>query len=512
MSTDYFYGLPQDDWGDAHGEEPDNVEDSPAIDVYDAHQIRFQLLDLQLLDRATDLEFARPLGTNLYSDAPAIDDLVTGVFEAIEAHLGGISSRYRPNYQANTKMLILNLLGAYIEHPAMFVRCSMRHGGYKAKSRYNKGGISKNIITIIEVLHELGLIVDLTDGYFERPKKAGKQTRFRVGLPLARLFDDYLGMEPSSTQIRYDHEEIILKGPKPDKGVAKFMEYEDNSSTRRKRQNINRFNRRIQGHDICLSLNKAEQDLLARIFLKDKKDRFDGTEDEDLPYFNTDKNKLYRVFNEGSFQQGGRFYGLWVQSVPSKIYPFRCRLLIDEERTVELDYSNLHPHMLYTIEKKPVPAGDLYALEGVDPDMRDLVKTLVNTMLNAKSINSALKAIEKAPPEGFEGVSSYAELKRLSDKILAKHEPISRHFGSGVGRSLQYKDSRIAEGIMLDLDRLGIVCLPVHDSFIVQTRYEKKLREAMENNYRDIMHGEPPEVDRKKIKQKHRKELNQRLI
>ena len=130
---------------------------------------------------------------------------------------------------------------------------------------------------------------------------------------------------------------------------------------------------------------------------------------------------------------------------------------------MELDYSNLHPHMLYRLEEKTVPVGDLYTLKGVDPAKRPVVKKLFNAMLNASSIDSGIKAIRKKPPEGFTGITT-AELKEIAEKILAKHAPISHHFGTGVGLKLQYKDSRIAEGIMLDLDRRDIVCIPIHES------------------------------------------------
>jgi len=505
-------GPGPDDWNDPQGEEPGNLEEIPLTEEYDAPQVKLQILDLKLLLRAKNLEFSRPLDINLWSASPAIEALVTSIFEVIDDHLSGVSPRYQNNYKTNIKVVILNLLAAYNKHPEMFVRCSMRPVNYKAKSRYNTHGVSKNIITIIKAMKATGLVSELAIGFLDRSSNEGKLTRIRAGRPLVELFQKHLGLNPAELEIERHHEEVVLKLPKADqrKGQSKYMEYEDDTATNTMRSVVQHINSRLQDHDICLGPNEAELELLATIF-KEHNPTFNDMEDHEIPYFNTANGKLHRVFNEGSFELGGRFYGHWVQSIPARIYPFRCRLFIDNEPVVELDYSNLHPHMLYSQEEKPVPAGDLYTLEGVGSEKRPVVKKLFNAMLNASRIDSGVKAIRREPPEGFAGITT-TELKTLSEKILAKHDPICHHFGTGIGLKLQYKDSCIAEGIMLDLDKKDIVCIPIHDSFIVQAKHEETLRETMAENYRRVMKGEPPEVDKKEIKRKHRELLNPDLI
>ena len=61
-----------------------------------------------------------------------------------------------------------------------------------------------------------------------------------------------------------------------------------------------------------------------------------------------------------------------------------------------------------------------------------------------------------------------------------KHRVIADKFFTGYGKRLQFFDSIIAEDIMLVLNRLGIACLPVHDSFIVAYMYEQLLRAVMD--------------------------------
>jgi hypothetical protein len=70
--------------------------------------------------------------------------------------------------------------------------------------------------------------------------------------------------------------------------------------------------------------------------------------------------KLYRIFNRGSFSNGGRFYGTWWQQIPKEIRP---QLLIDGEPTIEHDYPQLHPNMLYAQIGARLE-GDAYAVDG----------------------------------------------------------------------------------------------------------------------------------------------------
>ena len=58
------------------------------------------------------------------------------------------------------------------------------------------------------------------------------------------------------------------------------------------------------------------------------------------------RRKLNRVFNNGTFDHGGRFYGGWWQRVDGKI---RKDIRINNLATVEIDYSAIHVIMLYAL-------------------------------------------------------------------------------------------------------------------------------------------------------------------
>jgi len=59
---------------------------------------------------------------------------------------------------------------------------------------------------------------------------------------------------------------------------------------------------------------------------------------------NTSAVTYARIFNNSSFEQGGRFYLPWWQIVPRNI---RDALLINGEPTVEIDFPQHHVTMLY---------------------------------------------------------------------------------------------------------------------------------------------------------------------
>jgi hypothetical protein len=70
------------------------------------------------------------------------------------------------------------------------------------------------------------------------------------------------------------------------------------------------------------------------------------------------------------------------------------------------------------------------------------------------------------------------DLKILIQGFLKKHEPIKDLFAK-TGLKLQRLDSDISEDIMTHFCSLDIPILGVHDSYIVATIYEEKLRKAM---------------------------------
>jgi hypothetical protein len=189
--------------------------------------------------------------------------------------------------------------------------------------------------------------------------------------------------------------------------------------------------------------------------------------------------QLKRIFNNSTFKQGGRYYGGWWQRIPRN---YRKYILIDDQMTVEIDYSAFHPQLLYMIKKLEPPLGDAYSLPGIPEKARLLIKKTFNILVNATSEESALKAIRKLrrdgdvpkPPKGLTD-------KLIIDAIRVKHSALDEFFCSGYGTKLQRIDSDIAEQVMLELVQKVIAVLPIHDSFIVRHDHRHALEQAMQN-------------------------------
>jgi hypothetical protein len=134
------------------------------------------------------------------------------------------------------------------------------------------------------------------------------------------------------------------------------------------RKNIQGINEKLSRTLINLDVTDDEY---ADIVSRNRKDPNKGS----LDFSN---RNLRRVFNNGSWEDGGRFYGGWWQAIPKK---YRRHIQIEGKQTVEWDYSSIHPTILYAMEGHPAPS-DAYDIPEWDSEHRDLIKTTFNQLLN----------------------------------------------------------------------------------------------------------------------------------
>ena len=161
--------------------------------------------------------------------------------------------------------------------------------------------------------------------------------------------------------------------------------------------------------------------------------------------------------------------------------------------TGEVDFSELHPRLLYDRFGQFPPTGDLYDDGWRDPNVpyskdvepyetrRDLFKAVFNAILNDEDGVISLKDDRPAMK------SLNLNVTKIKKILFRMHPLLKRVIKSGIGLEFQYLDSRIAEQVMLKLVDQNIPCLPVHDSFIVPRHQSGELRKAMEQAYIDIV-------------------------
>src|SRR5262249_50024827 len=272
------------------------------------------------------------------------------------------------------------------------------------------------------------------------PGQRGTQSRMRLSATAAQVFE-------GARLVFCQPEIVILRDA--NKGL---IDYADNAETRRIRFNLLAINDALAATELTYQGRLMRSGDILVI-------------DEDrIPV----RNALHRVFNRGAFDLGGRFYGAWWQNIKSDE---RCCIRVNGSVTVERDYSQIHPRLLYALAGKHL-AGDAYTIEGWD---RPLVKEAVNTLINADDELSAMQSIAQS----IGGKGALGKAQKLIGQIKAKHSGIADSFGTGAGLRLMRIDSDMAESVQLKLIGRGVVGLSIHDSFIVEEHHAEVLKEIM---------------------------------
>ena len=280
---------------------------------------------------------------------------------------------------------------------------------------------------------------------------------------------------------------IILRDRDPNNPAKKITcEIPDTDAVRHYRQELFRFNQFITQH--CLALDLSDEQLNS---LPDNQLQQAGEpiswDDQKLAGIDFSRIQLTRIFARQSMFKGGRFYRGWWQSLPS-IY--RPHITIDGYKTCEIDFSGVAIYIMYAEKGYQFPHDrDPYdiGLENwkgdIDP-RRKLIKRFFNAKINDESGRYRLVKED----QDLLGINHH----ELLDRILKSHGPIADMLQSGIGIETQFTDSQIAQYIMTEMTKRGIVVLPIHDSFIVRVGYETDLREVMLQafNYFTKMEGQ----------------------
>ena len=176
---------------------------------------------------------------------------------------------------------------------------------------------------------------------------------------------------------------------------------------------------------------------------------------------------------------GGRLYGHWVQQCPSGLRPY---ITFNGKPTIELDYSSMQLFLLYGMMEIIPPDDDLYEFARIN---RIWMKAILTRSVGAKTRDEAIASLR-------------AEMVATSPKLLPRAEEFfdlfwERHkvvyhllFNGETWAKLQYLDSTIALRVLKLLLSNNIVCIPIHDSFIVQKQHEVELRTAMQTAFKSL--------------------------
>jgi hypothetical protein len=428
------------------------------------------------------LDYSKLINLWLTSSSTDYQELVVKLRDSIEKELKakhGITRFKKPEHEKVLFHILADLFVTYKSDPKRYLAFSRDKLWYSKDTRYQpKRFALKPFINVITALDSLGYIE--TSKGFRDPKGTSRLSRMIATSKLVKLCDDHKLAEVNFYQLP-NKETIILKSPKDDQGKKDLLDYEDTACTISMRDNLKLINQNIGKHWIDIKITDEQfRELQEKIYIRATSTKTNYNRKSPVDFTRTN---LVRIFNNDSFEDGGRFYRGWWQEILSD---YRKYITIDGQDTVEIDYSAMHFYIMYAEQGLSIPTGDPYTFDGYN---RKDIKIALNIAINAESEKAGVIAIKN----GIWPEKSYADVKAILELIIERHNPIASYFFSGKGVRLQYLDSKVAEIVMLNLLNVNqIVALPVHDSFIVIKEHKPYLLHQMKKCFKEIV-----EVDAK---------------
>ncbi len=398
----------------------------------------------------------------------------------------------------NKKLLALNNLISNIlltNEQTNSIVISRKAKDYSLPSIYGMNHFSyRIIISLLDALIKYNF-VEQHKGYYNSATHSGVRTSIKGTEKLFDIFNQNFNFQ----QLSY-RTPIILKDKQ-----KRLIPYQENDEIRRMKNFLNDYNSLMKSSIIELPIDVIKE---AGLFLEhggliphyksyslesinSLGNLSDNQSNQSLnPLMETNLLRittLYRVFNNSSLNQGGRFYGASYQSLNSKQ---RNRILINGNMVVEIDFQGLHINMLYNLEGQEFN-GDPYSSIYKEQEIRAILKKAALIALNAKSKISAIKAFEYKGNWNVNELRLIDTYKLKAEDVYSRfettHSPIAKHLSTGVSVTLQYLDSQIAELVLSHFYKQNIPCLCIHDSFIVEHQYAEELEFVMKESYKKIL-------------------------
>lgn len=338
-------------------------------------------------------------------------------------------------FEATVATIVCDLCHRWISEPEGWVAVSLSNDTLSRAGRYKSPALNKTLPTVLERLASADMrFIELNKGfrgYFNN----GRQTTIRAGKRLISRIEDHC-LNLSDLAVEAHQEVIILKTERTDVFThGKPIDYQDDDKTVLYRGQMHRINGWL-----------AQADILLDSYFADLRG-VDGTE-----------RFLRRIFNNSSFEAGGRLFGGFWQSLGQ-----RERFLgvyLKGSPIVVLDYAQMAPSILYGMAGVKPPEEDLYTIPVLLP-FREGIKKVFNTLL----------FVDKPPnsfPKGTRKLFHRSEkIQRVVDEIIKLHQPISKFFFTKIGFRTMFIESQIMVDVLLTFMERDIVGLPIHDGIIV---------------------------------------------
>jgi hypothetical protein len=462
---------------------------------------------------------SRRIRPYLRSNSKAVKDALRPVFcRFMRFQANNVIRKTKPSdwpvYFRHLQILILNLYSAWNEDPKKAV------GYSRGKPNFVRGGSYWDYVIDKSLFSEkvfLGLIDFLAaEGMIENQIAAKGNnpfsSRMRALPPLINLWK-----QSKVTWAHIDSDSnssaIVVKDTKNKRPIT--PPEDPGFDLEQAEANLRRINDNFRDTFINLNVtDKVLEDIRIQMShgdeLDDDPSHYGGAREP----FEPSNRRLRRIFANGTYNDGGRFYGGWWQGLPSR---YRKYIEIDGAVSVELDYSTIQPRCLYASVEAEPPV-DSYRVAGWSEELRPTIKKAFNQLVNSSRKTQEPSQWHKLAPEldldpipenwanlnkhqkrklrraAFEQQTGQCYDSLLSD-LLEMHNPINGFFFSRSWTWLHRMDSDIAEKVMLRLLDISLTVLPIHDSFIVRRGGEGELDRIMKEAFAEVV-GSDIRIDR----------------
>ena len=287
---------------------------------------------------------SRPLDVHRWADHPEATklreqvwkDYFSDAFPPIE----GKGNRAASEPKKQFKVLLLDLYVAWLDDPELSIGVGMSNSAYKANTRYNALFISTKIMDIINHAYLKGLIDKKTGS-----QQSAKVTRIRASAKLAAIFNKMELTLFDLTQEQPINEVIILSRNDyiNDKKKRIQVDYEDTDFEPivEMRHQLHKYNALLW--KTFIDIPTRQEPVIEQPYW----DKKAGEMKIRRVKLSQDNKFVRRVFYRADWNLGGRFHGGWWQSIKED---WRKQIYINNEATIEQDYSGLHVNLLYDLQ------------------------------------------------------------------------------------------------------------------------------------------------------------------
>jgi len=351
-------------------------------------------------------------------------------------------------YEQQVEAVLCDLITVHHRGPGHSLCVTRNKRALSRRDRYRAPFLSEKLIDVVDAFVAVGICTIQLGTHRRVSGGAGSTTTtirpgpallaFLARLPV-RLYD--LGRHPGE-------EVIVLKAPKTRSDESgERLDYDDTPERDAWREEVRRINRWLADADI----EYAPLDGRPRHAAVDTRDR-----------------TLRRVFVNGVFDQHGRLYGGFWESLRSQ--DRKDCILIDGEAVAALDYGHMGVRLMYAHAGVVPHFEDAYAIPGLEQH-REGAKKLINAMLNAsKPLARAPKGTRELLPvrvvvNGHDIGGGHIDL--LTKLVTDFHQPVAHLFYQGMGLRGMRQESDIMVRVLLNLIDQGVTALPIHDGLLV---------------------------------------------